>query len=195
MSFWYACVTRAGGGAKAAAVAALLAAACLQARAEPPTTQPAPATQPAPTTGAAPAATQPVAGRAEEGTGILKLKEDGSVGAVWQMLAYTLILLVLAAVGIFLAKRFIPKIGMPTGKNVRVLETVHLGSRKTVHLLRVGSRKYLVGSSRERITLLADVTEAAAAETPAAPEEGADDAKGRFARELRKHEAGEDKDA
>jgi flagellar biogenesis protein FliO len=85
---------------------------------------------------------------------------------------------------------------MPTGKNVRVLETVHLGSRKTVHLLRVGSRKYLVGSSRERISLLADVTEAAADETPPAGEEQPPEgAKGRFARELRKQEADEAKDA
>ncbi len=104
-------------------------------------------------------ATQPVAGRREAPPPLI-LKKEASSGTLWQLLAYTLILLVLAGAAIFLVRRFLPKIGVATGKNVRVLETVHLGPRKTVHLLRVGSRTYLVGGAREEISMLADVTEA-----------------------------------
>ena len=46
------------------------------------------------------------------------------------------------------------------GKTVMVTETVPLGPRKMVHILEVGSRKLLLGSTADSIRFLADVTEA-----------------------------------
>ncbi|MBS3734259.1 MAG: FliO/MopB family protein [Phycisphaerae bacterium] len=123
------------------------------------------ATQPAPKRG-----DDEVAGRRDEG---LHLKDGGGIGPVWEMLAYTIILLVLAGVGIYVARRFLPRIGTQAGKRVSVEETVALGPRKSVHLLRVAGRRYLVSSSREQITLLADVTDAVADDADAAAADGA----------------------
>jgi len=131
------------------------------ARAEEPATQattgPA-ATRTAPT----PPDSERVAGRKDDGP--LTLRTERSGGGIWLILAYALTLLLLAGVAVFVAKRFLPrlfpKLGLPGGKNVSVVETVHLGPRKTVHVLRVGRRKYLVGGTREQLSMLADVTDA-----------------------------------
>lgn len=100
---------------------------------------------------------EPVAGGKEEA---LKLKDRGGVGPVWEMLAYTLILLALAGAGIYVAKRFLPRLGVQSSRRIGVEETVHLAPKQAVHLLRVGARTYLVSNARENISLLADVTQA-----------------------------------
>lgn len=61
----------------------------------------------------------------------------------------------------YVSKKLGPKLGMTRGKDISIIETVHLGSRKTLHLLEVGGRqKLLIGSTNENISILADVTEA-----------------------------------
>jgi flagellar biogenesis protein FliO len=39
------------------------------------------------------------------------------------------------------------------------VETVHLGPRKAVHLIDVGHRRFLIGSTNENVTKLADLNE------------------------------------
>lgn len=46
------------------------------------------------------------------------------------------------------------------GRLITVADTVPLGPRKMVHILHVGSRKLLVGSTADSIRLLADITDA-----------------------------------
>ena len=79
---------------------------------------------------------------------------------MWKMLSATLVVLLLGGLSIFVIKRLLPKISRVAGKKVSVLETVYLGPRKAVHLIQVGSRKLLVGSSTDRIVKLDDVTDA-----------------------------------
>ena len=83
-------------------------------------------------------------------------------GLLYKVLAYTLIILVLGAVALVVVKKVLPRIGPPGGKSISVLETVYLGPKKTLHLLQVGSKKFLVAGSREQITLLGEVTAALA---------------------------------
>lgn len=45
------------------------------------------------------------------------------------------------------------------GRFITILETIPLGPRKTVHLLEVGHKKLLIGSTPDSIRLLADLTE------------------------------------
>ncbi len=45
------------------------------------------------------------------------------------------------------------------GRFITILETIPLGPRKTVHLLEVGRKKLLIGSTPDSIRLLADLTE------------------------------------
>ncbi len=56
------------------------------------------------------------------------------------------------------------------GRTVRVLETASLGKGKAVHLVQVGTRRYLLGAGAEEVRLLGDVTEAGVVEAEAEAE-------------------------
>ena len=60
---------------------------------------------------------------------------------------------------IYFSRKLLPKIANLPGKKIQVIETVHLGPRKAVHLLRVGSRHILIGSTAESISKLADIND------------------------------------
>jgi flagellar biosynthetic protein FliO len=66
--------------------------------------------------------------------------------------------IVLGAAAIYVSKRLLPKIARLPGKEIRIVETVHLGPRRAVHLLEIGDRRLLIGSTNENITKLADLT-------------------------------------
>jgi flagellar biosynthetic protein FliO len=76
----------------------------------------------------------------------------------FKMMLSVLLVIGLGAAAIYISKKLLPKIANLPGKEIRVIETVHLGPRKTVHLLQVGNRRLLIGSTGESITKLADVT-------------------------------------
>lgn len=75
-----------------------------------------------------------------------------------EMLTKTLLALALVlGLGIGVAwatKRLLPRLGMNTGKDIRVLETTGLGPRKALHLVQVGSQQLLIGSTPEQISML-----------------------------------------
>lgn len=77
----------------------------------------------------------------------------------YKMLVSILLVVVLGAAAIYVSKKLLPRITNLAGKEIRVLETVHLGPRKAVHLLKIGNQKFLIGSTSERITKLANVTD------------------------------------
>jgi flagellar biosynthetic protein FliO len=71
--------------------------------------------------------------------------------------------LVVAALGIaviYISKKFLPKITNPPGKEIRIIETTHLGPRKAVHLIEICNQRLLIGSTNESIIMLANVTDA-----------------------------------
>lgn len=118
-------------------------------------------------------ASAPVTGAAQQGglknlTGRLDAPRDsrqtkqGDVGDLaWQTIGYTILILLLGGAVIILARRLLPKLGLAPagGRNVKLLETVSLNPRQRVHLLKVGGRRILVGSCRDSLSMLADVTE------------------------------------
>lgn len=69
---------------------------------------------------------------------------------------------VLGAAAIYISRKLLPRITNLPGRDIRIIETVHLGPRKTLHLLRIGHQSLLIGSTNENITRLADVTDALA---------------------------------
>jgi flagellar biosynthetic protein FliO len=81
-------------------------------------------------------------------------------GAVFSIRAILAVLFVLALfiAAIYVSKKLLPKITNLPGREIRIVETVHLGPRKTVHLLEIGNRRFLIGSTNENITKLADLT-------------------------------------
>jgi flagellar biosynthetic protein FliO len=92
----------------------------------------------------------------------------------FKMMVSVLFLIALGAAAIYVSKRFGAKITNLSGKEIRITETVHLGPRKAVHLLEIGEQRFLIGSTNENITRLADLTStteaSAVAETSALSE-------------------------
>ncbi len=76
----------------------------------------------------------------------------------FKFMVSVLFLVALGAGGIYVSKKYLPKITNLSGKEIRIAETVHLGPRKAVHLLEIGDRRFLIGSTNENITRLADLT-------------------------------------
>ncbi|UCE49053.1 MAG: FliO/MopB family protein [Phycisphaerales bacterium] len=83
---------------------------------------------------------------------------DSDTGVYSNIIRAVLFVVVLGAAAFYVSKKLLPKITNLPGKEVRVVETVYLGPRKAVHVLEVGSRRFLVGSTSENITKLADIT-------------------------------------
>ena len=82
-----------------------------------------------------------------------------SDGAGFSIRAVLAVLFVLALFigAIYVSKKLLPRIANLPGKEIRIVETVHLGPRKAVHLLEVDNRRFLIGSTNENITKLADL--------------------------------------
>jgi len=75
----------------------------------------------------------------------------------FRFMASLLFIVALGAAAIYVSKKFGAKITNLPGKEIRIAETVHLGPRKAVHLLEIGERRFLIGSTNENITRLADL--------------------------------------
>jgi len=71
-----------------------------------------------------------------------------------------LIVAAFGAAAIYVSKKFLPKLTNLPGREIRIVETAHLGPRKAVHLVKIGNQRFLVGSTNENIIMLANVTEA-----------------------------------
>ena len=69
-----------------------------------------------------------------------------------------LFVVVLGVAAIYVSRKLLPRIANLPGKEIRIVETVHLGPRKAVHVLEMGDRRFLIGSTNENITKLADIT-------------------------------------
>ncbi len=83
----------------------------------------------------------------------------GTGDLFFRMILMVLLVVVLGAAAIYLSKKLLPRFTQLSGKRIRVVETVHLGPRKTVYLLKIGSQELLIGSTNENITKLADITD------------------------------------
>ena len=77
----------------------------------------------------------------------------------YKMLLSILVVAGLGAGVVYVSKKLLPRISNQPGRQIRVIETHHLGTRKSIHLIAAGSRRLLIGSTSETITMLADVTD------------------------------------
>ncbi|MHC4741152.1 MAG: flagellar biosynthetic protein FliO [Planctomycetota bacterium] len=75
-----------------------------------------------------------------------------------KMMISVVLVVVLGGVAIYGSKRLAGKLVNMPGKKIKIVETAHLGPRKAVHLLRIGDRCLLIGSTNDNITKLADLT-------------------------------------
>ena len=92
----------------------------------------------------------------------IDIGDDGDLGireASIKLTFAVLMVIVLGGAVIYLSKKILPKLSSMSGKTIQVVETVHLGPRKSVHLLKIGDKQILIGSTNENITKLADISE------------------------------------
>jgi len=103
----------------------------------------------------------------------------GSGELFFKMMLSVMLVVALGAAAIYTSKKLVPKIANLPGKQIRILETVHLGPRRAVHLVEVVDRdstgqkqrmgpdpasrepniRLLIGSTNENITMLANLTD------------------------------------
>ena len=83
----------------------------------------------------------------------------GSRELFFKMMLMVLLVIALGVAALYISKRILPKFTRLPVKRIQIVETVHIGPRKAVHLLRVGSQLILIGSTSENITRLSDITE------------------------------------
>lgn len=126
-----------------------------------PTVEPAEA---APAAATQAAASQPADDAYRPGRKPFSLTGDTSDAApnpLSELLAIVVVILLLGGVAWFVLRKLLPRWRVTgTQRQVQVLETTHLNPRQTVVLLKVGSKRLLVAATRERVSMLADVTDA-----------------------------------
>jgi len=91
----------------------------------------------------------------------LTMGSDGNLGTgglFFKMILMVLLVVVFGAAALYLSKKLLPRFSRLSGKRIQVSETVHLGPHKAIHLIKIGKQTFLIGSTNENITKLADVT-------------------------------------
>ncbi len=83
--------------------------------------------------------------------------DTGSGELYFRTILAVLFVLVLGIAAVYVSKKLLPKITNLPGKEIHIVETVHLGPRKAVHLIEIGNRRFLIGSTNEKISTLADL--------------------------------------
>ncbi|MEJ5259274.1 MAG: flagellar biosynthetic protein FliO [Anaerohalosphaeraceae bacterium] len=78
---------------------------------------------------------------------------------VRQLLVMTFIVALFGGALWWFVRKYSKGLLVGKGRFITILETIPLGPRKTVHLLEVGHKKLLIGSTPDSIRLLADLTE------------------------------------
>lgn len=76
-----------------------------------------------------------------------------------KMMLSVLLVVVLGIAAIYISKKFGARITNLPGRQIRIIETLRLGPRKAVHLLKIGNQRLLISSTGESITKLADLTD------------------------------------
>lgn len=76
-----------------------------------------------------------------------------------KLLVSILIITVLGAAAFILSRKLLPKIANAQGRQIQLIETLHLAPGKAVHLLTIGRRKILVASSKDGVRYLTDLSE------------------------------------
>jgi len=100
-------------------------------------------------------------GRQDSNSPFKWTKLGDETSPMWQMIGMVVVIGVLGLLALWMVRRMRSGMAHRHGRNISVLETACLGPHKSVHLLRVGQKEFLVASTRERISMLADVTDGA----------------------------------
>ena len=81
--------------------------------------------------------------------------DTGSI--YWRMVLAILLVLALGVAAFYVSKRLGGKIVNIPNRQIKLVETLYLGSRKALHLIKVGDRSIIVGTTPTAITGIADL--------------------------------------
>lgn len=70
-----------------------------------------------------------------------------------------LFVIVLGFGAFYVSRKVLPRIARLPGKEIRVVETTYLGPHKALHLVEIGGRRLMIGSTNNNITKLMDITD------------------------------------
>ena len=75
-----------------------------------------------------------------------------------KMMFSIFLIIILGAAAIYISKKLGKRITNLPGRRIRIIETAHIGQRKNIHLIKVDDNEFLISSTNENITKLADIT-------------------------------------
>ena len=78
-------------------------------------------------------------------------------GIYLRMVLAILLVFALGVAAYYVSKRLGGKISNITGRQIKLVETLYLGSRKTLHLIKVGDRSIIVGTTPTTVTRIAEL--------------------------------------
>jgi flagellar biogenesis protein FliO len=77
----------------------------------------------------------------------------------YKMMLAVLLVVILGLAAIYISKKLMPRITSLSGKKIQICETVRLGPHKAIHLIKTGEQTFLIGSTSESITKIAEITD------------------------------------
>ena len=78
-------------------------------------------------------------------------------GIYWRMMLAVLLVLVLGIATFYVSKKISGKIINLPNRQIKLVETLYLGSRKAVHLVNVGNKSIVIGTTATTITRIAEL--------------------------------------
>jgi flagellar biogenesis protein FliO len=89
---------------------------------------------------------------------ILNLSNGRDAKAMlWQMLASVAVLAVLLVLALLLVRRYGGRLKIAQGREMKLIETLHLAPRRSVHMIEVQGRRILVSSTRDSVGMLTEL--------------------------------------
>lgn len=92
--------------------------------------------------------------------GLGSSKGAGTTELFYKSMTAVVFVIVLGIAAVYVSKKFLPKITNLSGKKIKIVETLNFGTRKALHLVKIGDKHLLIASTAENITKLDDVTDA-----------------------------------
>ena len=117
----------------------------------------APATGPAASAGSVDKSSPRLPLRGDRSQGLPTLPDSSSGGVLNKMAAYAIVILLAGAAAMVLAKRYLPRLRPAGGGRIRLVDTPYLGPRKQLHVVQIGSQRFLVASCRDSVTMISEL--------------------------------------
>lgn len=91
-------------------------------------------------------------------------------GIYWRMMLAVLLVLVLGIAAYYVSKKLSGKIINLPNRQIKLVETLYMGSRKALHLIKVGNKSFIIGTTPTTITRITelerDISDLPAADEP-----------------------------